>query len=197
MAAFISEACHLFAPHSSLFASFPRNEPNDISNNAKINMTMKMFLHFPYIFLFIPLWVCFPAFLLTAPPAPHFLHTDGISPHPLPVNVQRVHMNLRFKFMGRYINTSGCVASCFPSGLHGLQPLPVTEHFCTPPPLHHEEAAKVWGYSEINESISGAERAFMVLLLHKTIYHLCLFMKIGYFVSLFASGYWKPKSIGY
>lgn len=134
MAAFISEACHLFASQSCLFASFPGNEPDDISNNAKINMAMKMFLHSPYIFLFIPLWVCFPALPLIAPPPLTFFTPDGISPHPYPVNVQRVHMNLTVKFMGRYINTSSCIASCFPLGLYGLQPLPETEHFSPPLP---------------------------------------------------------------
>lgn len=71
MAAFISAACHLFASRSSLFASFPGNEPNDISNNAKINMTMKMFLHSPYIsFLYLCEFVFPRSSPFSPPPTP-------------------------------------------------------------------------------------------------------------------------------
>lgn len=82
MAALISATCHSFPSHSSLFASFRGNEPNDISNNAKINMAMKMFLHSPFIFLFMLLWVCFLSLSSTATLT--FFTPDGISPHPYP-----------------------------------------------------------------------------------------------------------------
>jgi hypothetical protein len=60
----------------SLFTSFLGNEPNDTSNNDKINMAMKMFLHSSFIFLFILLWVCFtPLSPKATPPLPYLLLT--------------------------------------------------------------------------------------------------------------------------
>jgi len=60
-----------------------------------------MFLHPAFIFLFMLLLVCFPSFSLLL----YLLHTGWHFATPGTLRVQRVHMNLKFKFMGRYINT--------------------------------------------------------------------------------------------
>jgi hypothetical protein len=95
--------CPYLCQLSLIFFSFPGNEPNDASNNAKINMVMKMLLHSPVIFLFMLLLVCFPPLSLSL--SLYLLHTGWHFATPGTPSVQRVHMNLTFKFMGRYINT--------------------------------------------------------------------------------------------
>jgi hypothetical protein len=102
MAALICVACHLFPCDTSFSTSFSGNEPKGISNNAKINMVIRMSLLFPFILLFILLWVCFLTLFLYF--HSFFLLTGWHFATKSRANMQRVHMNIKLKFMCRYIN---------------------------------------------------------------------------------------------
>ena len=119
--------CPYLCRLSLISLSFPGNEPNDASNNAKINMVMKMFLQSPFYFSF---YAAFSLFSLSL--SLYLLHTGWNFATPGTPSVQRVHMNLTFKFMGRYINTFLAVQLAVSLGTPGASTTAQTRTVLTP-----------------------------------------------------------------